>query len=245
MSPPAPEPSPSLPLRVDDLVTSPDGHKLAFLSNAINQRQEKYEDVEIYVVDLQAPTIQPRRITHNQAEEVRLRWANDSRHLLFSVEVGDVSGPYRDLQPHLYWVDTISENVEQWAKEFIGPIVSYEPSADGVVLTARLGTEVHVYSAANPADSLHSHHCGRTGTYEGLSTAIAHAAGRIQLLVVDASPPKYISQTSAGALRSGPRHYFFQQALHRARASAGQALPVEGRRRDHCRRHADLSSGQI
>src|SRR5579862_6896777 len=34
-------------LRVDDLVASPDGHKLAFVSNAINRRQEKYEDVEI------------------------------------------------------------------------------------------------------------------------------------------------------------------------------------------------------
>ena len=173
----------SLPLRIDDLVTSPNGHKLAFLSNAINQRQEKYEDVEIYTVDLnvaRAPSpanaggnvaalIQPRRITHNQAEEVRLRWANDSRHVLFSVEVGDVFGPYRDLQPHLYWVDTVSEKVEQWAKDFTGQIVSFEPSTDGVVLTARLGTEVHVYTAADPVDSLHSI-LGQKGTYERLST---------------------------------------------------------------------------
>src|ERR1700726_1349811 len=34
-------------LRVDDLTTSPDGTKLAFLSSAINQRQEKFEDYEI------------------------------------------------------------------------------------------------------------------------------------------------------------------------------------------------------
>ena len=40
----------TMPLRVDRLVTSPDGTKLAILSNAINQRQEKYEDVEIYTV---------------------------------------------------------------------------------------------------------------------------------------------------------------------------------------------------
>src|SRR5262249_19204058 len=32
----------SLPLRIEHLITSPDGHKLAFTSNAINQRQEKY-----------------------------------------------------------------------------------------------------------------------------------------------------------------------------------------------------------
>src|ERR1700751_5818779 len=42
----------TLPLRVDDLATSPDGAKLAFLTNAINQRQEKYEDVELYVLDV-------------------------------------------------------------------------------------------------------------------------------------------------------------------------------------------------
>src|SRR3984957_7290415 len=100
------------PLRVDSLVTSPDGRKLAFVSNAINQRQEKYEDVEIYAVDLgvarapspagsEATLAQPHRVTNNQGTETRPYWANDSRHIFFSVEVGDVSGSYRDLQPHL------------------------------------------------------------------------------------------------------------------------------------------------
>ncbi len=164
----------SLPLRVDDLVTSPDGHKLAFLSNAINQRQEKYEDVEIYVVDLQAATIQPRRITHNQAEEVRLRWANDSRHLLFSVEVGDVSGPYRDLQPHLYSIDTESGAIEKWSKDFIGPVEHYAVAADTVLASARIGTEVQVYSVGKPSESL-QRITRWAGTYAGISVA-AHSA---------------------------------------------------------------------
>src|SRR6266568_1056948 len=49
------------PLRVDDLIASPDGRKLAFVSNAINRRQEKYEDVEIYTLDLTsvAPSSSP------------------------------------------------------------------------------------------------------------------------------------------------------------------------------------------
>ena len=163
----------SLPLRIDDLVTSPDGHKLAFLSNAINQRQEKYEDVEIYVVGLQGPTIQPRRITHNQAEEVRVRWANDSRHLLFSVEVGDVSGPYRDLQPHLYSVDTESGAIEQWSKDFIGPVEHYAVAADTVLASARIGTEVQMYSVGKPSESLHRISAW-PGTYAGISVA-AHS----------------------------------------------------------------------
>ncbi len=162
------------PLRVDRLCVSPDGRRLAFLTNAINQRQEKIEDVEIYVVDVKAPShiqnfIAPRRITTNQAVETRPRWASDSRHIFFTVEVGDPLGPYRDLQPHLYWVDTETQKTEQWAKDFPGQIVSYGTYGNGVVVAARLGTEVQMYTAANPADSLHIF-AGQKGTYEELST---------------------------------------------------------------------------
>ena len=115
----------SSPLRIEDLVTSPDGMKLAFTTNAINQRQEKYEDVEICVFELGAQSslgndqkviTTPRQLTHNQAVENKIHWSNDSRHILFTVEVGDVAGPYRDLQPHLYSVDDQTGAVEQWRK---------------------------------------------------------------------------------------------------------------------------------
>jgi dipeptidyl aminopeptidase/acylaminoacyl peptidase len=212
--PEEPEPTPGAhaiagsPLRVEGLVTSPDGHKLAFVSNAINQRQEKYEDVEIYVVDLtfiqpSSPerkyasfTAQPRRITHNQAEEVRARWANDSRHILFSVEVGDVSGPYRDLQPHLYSVDTESgaiehdqiehDQIEQWSKDFIGPIEHYAVTADKILTSARLGTEVQMYSVGKPSETLRRITTW-PGTYAGISTA-AHSP-RVAFLYSSLSKP--------------------------------------------------------
>jgi dipeptidyl aminopeptidase/acylaminoacyl peptidase len=172
----------TLPLRIEDLITSPDGSKLAFTSNAINQRQEKYEDVEIYAVDLarapspanagsQNKSAEPRRVTRNQAVEGHLRWASDSRHILFTVEVGDVTGPYRDLQPHLYWVDSDSGNVEQWAKDFSGEVVSYGPYGNGVVVTARLGTEEQMYVADSPSSSLKKFE-GYGGTYDRLSTRL-------------------------------------------------------------------------
>jgi dipeptidyl aminopeptidase/acylaminoacyl peptidase len=176
------------PLRVDDLVTSPDGSKLAFITNAVNQRQEKYEDIEIYDVDLsnvarasspatagseKTPALQPHQLTHNQAAEVRLRWANDNRHIFFTVELGDVTGPYRDLQPHLHWVDSETGAVEQWSKDFVGPVDHYSISADGVVASARLGTEVAAYSVTQPGQSLHKLK-GWDGTYETLSTT-AHS----------------------------------------------------------------------
>ena len=127
-----------MPLRIEHLLTSPNGSALAIVTNAINQRQEKYEDVEIYTIDLTGHAHEPLRITTNQAIEVRPRWASDSRHIFFSVEVGDPFGPYRDLQPHLYWVDTADKKVEQWAKDFTGQIVSYNPYSNGVVVAARL-----------------------------------------------------------------------------------------------------------
>ncbi|MGC2450817.1 MAG: prolyl oligopeptidase family serine peptidase [Candidatus Sulfotelmatobacter sp.] len=167
----------TMPLRVDDLVTSPDGSKLAFITNAINQRQEKYEDVEIYVVDPKGG--QPRRITNNQAVEGHPHWAVDDRHLFFSSE-GDVFGAYRDLQPHLYWVDTDDGKVEQWSKDFIGPVEHYAVEDAGyfvrhgsrlpVLASARIGTEVQLYIVSNPSDPLLKL-SNWPGTYSTLSTA--------------------------------------------------------------------------
>ncbi len=182
------------PLRVERLIASPDGKKLAFVSNAINQREEKSEDVEIYTLDLSAgralpsagsgqalpanaasekkpPNLQPHQLTHNQALENSLRWANDSRHIFFSVEVGDVTGPYRDLQPHLYWVDSDTGSVEQWTKDFIGSVEHYAVAADSVLTSARVGTEVGMYSVARPSQSLRKLN-GWDGTYENISTSI-------------------------------------------------------------------------
>ena len=165
----------SFSLRADRLLTSPDGMKLAILSNAINQRQEKYEAVELYVLNLKSEngssTAEPKRITHNTAVETQPRWAADSRHIFFTVEIGDVSGPYRDLQPHLYSVDTDSGKVEQWAKDFIGPVERYSVEGDHILADARIGTEVQMYSVSKPSESFHEL-TGWKGTYSGVSTAV-------------------------------------------------------------------------
>ena len=163
------------PLRVDSLETAPDGHKLAFISNAINQRQEKYEDIEIYTVDLtsnKSATVEPHRVTHNQAGESRLRWAADSRHLFFASE-NDPLGPYRDLQPHLYWVNAEDGKTEQWSKDFIGPVERYAVAGDSILASARAGTEVQMYLTTKPSESLHRL-TAWSGTYTNISVA-AHS----------------------------------------------------------------------
>jgi dipeptidyl aminopeptidase/acylaminoacyl peptidase len=175
------------PLRVDQLLASPDGHKLAFLSNAINQRQEKYEDVEIYVLDVaRAPSpadggsttdlaatssrAEPMRVTHNSAVETHPRWAEDSRHIFFSNDVGNAMGPYRDLQPHLYWIDAETGKTEQWDKNFVGNVEAYAVAGDAILASARLGTEVQMYSANSPSDSFHRI-ATWSGTYGDISAA--------------------------------------------------------------------------
>jgi dipeptidyl aminopeptidase/acylaminoacyl peptidase len=140
------------PLRVEELVTSPDGQKLAFASSSINKRQERYEDFEIYIVDLtnlgSQPTI-PRRLTNNKAQEQRIHWAGDGRHIFFTSE-NDVFGPYRDLQPHLYWVDSASGAVEQWNKSFNGATEHYAVAQGALLTSGRLGTDVQIYSSTVP-----------------------------------------------------------------------------------------------
>jgi dipeptidyl aminopeptidase/acylaminoacyl peptidase len=173
------------PLRVDKLFASPDGRKLAFLSNAINQREEKYGDVEIYLIDLtqvlpatahspEAATagklLTPIRVTHNQAVETNPRWAEDSRHIFFTQDVGDPTGPYRDLQPHLYWIDTETGKTEQWDKNFVGPVEAYVVVGNEILASARLGTEVQMYSTNSASDSFRRIATWR-GTYEKISAA--------------------------------------------------------------------------
>lgn len=162
--------------RVDELVTSTDGKRLAFLSSSINKREENCDDFEIYTVDLsvaRAPSpavpATQHRVTNNQAQEDHIHWAKDNRHIFFTVEVGDVAGPYRDLQPHLYWADSETSVVEQWNKAFNGSVEHYTVGADSVLTSARLGTEVQIYSADNPHEARLE--TNWPGTFETVSAA--------------------------------------------------------------------------
>jgi dipeptidyl aminopeptidase/acylaminoacyl peptidase len=210
----------TIPLRIDNLIVSPDGRKLAFLTNAINQRQEKPEDVEIYTVDVarallpapaeseskpsEAAPTQPRRVTHNTAIESHPRWASDSRHIFFIVDVGSVSGPYLDVQPHLYWVDTQKPDTEkpdadtdaQWGKDFIGPVEHYAVATDSMLAAARVGTEAQIYSAQKPADSLQrlTHW---PGTYTEISTSVR--SPRVAFLYSSLEKPEEVYFSSSAA----------------------------------------------
>src|ERR1035441_7250647 len=81
------------PLRVGQMSISHDGNRLAFMTSSVSERQEKVEDIELYLVNLtnNATESAPIRLTHNEAVELNLEWAPDNRHLFFQINLGSRS----------------------------------------------------------------------------------------------------------------------------------------------------------
>jgi dipeptidyl aminopeptidase/acylaminoacyl peptidase len=145
------------PLRVAQLSISRDGRRLAFVTSSVSQRQEKVEDIDIYLVNLTNDTAPatPIRLTQNEAVELNLEWAPDNRHLFFQVNLGSLERKYEDPQPRLYWLDSDATSekrqVQRWFADYPGEVIAYTPLPDGSVLCAcRVGTEVQLQSQANP-----------------------------------------------------------------------------------------------
>lgn len=161
------------PWRVDQLDTSPDGKRLAFVTTSVSQREEKVEEFEIYDVDLAgaSPERPPQQLTHNEAQEHAIQWAKDSRHVFFLVDVGSVEGKYVDTQPRLYWVDADTDKTERWAADFNGAVNGYAVASDGgVIVAGRLGTEVQMYAQSAPSAPFVKQ-SGLAGTYEAVAAA--------------------------------------------------------------------------
>ena len=178
------------PLKVDQIDISRDGKRLAFVSSSVSERQEKIEDTELYLVTLaddSAKTVAaettPIRLTHNEAVELNLQWAPDSRHLFFQVNLGSLEGKYEDPQPRLYWVDAADtsdrKQIQRWFAEYPGEVVHYTALRDGSVLCAcRLGTEVQFVSQASAKAALVKRE-GWAGTYETPAAAAQPGSSRL------------------------------------------------------------------
>jgi dipeptidyl aminopeptidase/acylaminoacyl peptidase len=170
------------PVRVDQISIAHDGQRLAFLTSSVSQRQEKVEDIELFVLNLNSEAgaaATPLPLTHNEAVEENLEWAPDNRHLFFQVNMGSLERKYEDPQPRLYWVDASEmpesapakesrekRQIQRWFADFRGEVVSYTPLPDGSVLCAcRLETEVELLSQASPKAPIVKRE-GWAGAYE-------------------------------------------------------------------------------
>jgi dipeptidyl aminopeptidase/acylaminoacyl peptidase len=172
---------------VDQITISPNGQRLAFVTSSVSERQEKVDDIDLYLVNLtsSASEATPVRLTQNEAVELNPEWAPDSRHLFFQVNLGSLERKYEDPQPRLYRIDTDApsdktrekKEVERWFADFPGEVVHYASLADGSVLCAcRLGAEVQFVTQANPKAALVRRE-GWSGTYE--TPAAAKQGSRI------------------------------------------------------------------
>jgi len=233
------------PLRVGEISISRDGNRLAFVTSSVSERQEKVEDIELYLVNLtnnltsNAAEAAPIRLTHNEAVELNLEWAPDNRHLFFQINLGSLERKYEDPQPRLYWVntgDTSGKNeIQRWFADYPGEVVRYTPLPDGSVLCAcRIGTEVQLVSQANPNASIVKR-AGWSGTYEapaaaaqGSRIAFAYSATVRPTEIYIADGPDKLAQarpiTSFNKL-------FTERELPRAkpyRWTSDDGTPVEG-----------------
>jgi len=182
------------PLRINQISISHDGQRLAFLTYPVSEREEKVDDIDLYLVNLtsnslptSAPEVAPIRLTHNEAEELNLAWAPDNRHLFFQVDLGSLERKYEDPQPRLYWIDAgdtsdkrpEKRDVRRWFADYPGEVVQYTPLPDGSVLCAcRLGTEVQFVSQANPKAAIVKR-VGWAGRYESPAAASQSQSTRI------------------------------------------------------------------
>ncbi len=159
--------------RVNGMDVSQDGHRLAYVTESVSERQEKISEFEIYSVDLAnaSPDRPVHQVTHNEALEDHIHWAKDNRHIFFGVELGSVEGKYHDTQNRLYWVDADKGKTERWGSDFTGSIQHYcLDTNSGVFASGRLGTQVQVY-LQNDSGSRFSKQPGWPGTYDLLASA--------------------------------------------------------------------------
>jgi acylaminoacyl-peptidase len=166
------------PWSIQQLEASPDGKRLAFVTTSVSGRWEKVAEFEIYTVDLgnASPDRPPDQVTHNEAIEQEIRWADDSKHIFFEVEYGSVAGRFDVFQTRLHWVDADSGKTERWAKSFTGALsmggYALLPGG-GPLLLGRLGTEVQPYLQSRISADL-APQPGWPGTFESL-TAASHS----------------------------------------------------------------------
>ena len=240
-------------LRAAQLSVSHDGQRLAFVTSSVSERQEKVEDIDLYLVNLdlvkltegkfKATEAKPTRLTHNEAAELNPEWSTDNRHLFFQVNLGSLERKYEDPQPRLYWIDAGAaldkkqEDVkpDRWFASYPGEIVRYTPLPDGSVLAAgRLGTEVHLITQANPEAAIMKRE-GWAGTYE--SPSAAAQAPRIAFAYSSTIKPTeiYIADGASELAHARPitafNKMFIERDLPQAkpyRWTSDDGTPVEG-----------------
>lgn len=207
----------SVPWRVQQLKASPDGSKLAFVTTSISERSEKIGEFEVFAIDLAetSPARASRQLTHNEAVEGQIAWANDSKHVFFAIEVGSVEKKYEDTQTRLYWVDSQNGQAERWASSFDGAVGNYAIGTDGKTIAAgQLGTEVQLYTQGQPSAAF-SKVSSWAGTYSGVATATRSSRIAVVFSSFDKPTEVYIADSVEKLAEARPLTSFNKLYLER------------------------------
>ncbi len=225
----------TIPWRVKQLEMSPDGKRLALLTDSRTERWESLDAYGIYLLDPNGGT--PRKLLQKEAILDNIRWAADSRHIFFSFLNGSVEGAYRDAQSRVYWVDAgdTAGTIARWGAKFTGAFTGYAPMPNGgLAATGRTGTEVQVYAGDSPSGDF-ARQPGTPGTYEKLSTAAK--SPRVAFVQSSLQRPTevYVAEGIADLLHAKPitsfNRLFTERALPQGkpyRWTADDGVSVEG-----------------
>jgi dipeptidyl aminopeptidase/acylaminoacyl peptidase len=152
-----------------EIVLSPDGKMLAFVTEPVHHRTENPANYEIFLVAANGG--EARQMTHNEAIESELRWSADSRWLHFAVSAaaGSLEGPYRDVQGRLYRLEAATGKTERLGAGFDGSFRGFVLLPDRRELAlGQKGTESQLYLIeGEKATKLP----GLAGTYTDLESA--------------------------------------------------------------------------
>ncbi len=229
----------ALPLRIKQLALSPDGKRLALLTDSRTQRWESLDAYGIYLLDPDGG--QAQTLLQKEAVLDDIRWAADSRHIFFSFLNGSVEGAYHDAQSRVYWVDAgcaqecSAGTIARWGAKFMGAFTGYAPMPNGgLAATARAGTEVQVYAGANPSTDF-ARQPGIAGTYGKLSTAAKSARVAFVQSSLQRPAEVYLAESVADLVHAKPitsfNRLFTERALPQGkpyRWTADDGVSVEG-----------------
>ena len=223
------KPIAATPWRVKQMEASSHGTTLAFLTDAISERQEAMEPYGIYLVDAEGG--QPRNLVQRPAVLDSMHWTPDCRHIFFSFWNGSVEGSYQDAQPRVYWVDAVasSPRLTRWSK-FAGAVTGYTVTQEGgLLVTGRVGTEVQVY---REEQHVFVQQPGRPGTYERISAAARATKVAFVHSTLTEPPEVYIGEGVADAQPiTSFNRLFTERALPEGqpyRWTADDGVTVEG-----------------
>lgn len=187
--------------RVKSLAVSPDGARVAFLTDAVSERLETLTAIEIYIANAATAgaTNTAKQLTSNQAIEEHLEFSPDGKRIFFEVSQGSVESSYADLQPRVYSVDSTTGEPVRWAAEFGGAITDYSIDPQGAMLApGMLGTSSALYRQGTPSEAFRKLD-GWPGTYARIASARNSPKIAFAYSEVDKPTEVYVAE-SAGTL---------------------------------------------